>query len=58
MPAKTDKVPIAHITLENQADGFVYFKKVKNRQPEPKQTSAVPAINNGFRIFVLKLGWN
>jgi hypothetical protein len=25
-PAKTDKVPRAHIILENQIEGFVYFK--------------------------------
>ncbi len=49
-PAKTDKVPIAHIILENQADALVCFKKVKNLQPDPKQINTVPAINNGFLI--------
>jgi hypothetical protein len=49
-PAKTDNVPIAHIMLENQIDGFVCFKKVKNLQPELKQINTVAAINNPFLI--------
>ena len=50
-PAKTDKVPSAHIRLENQIEGFVCFKKVKNLQPEPKQTNTEPTMNNAFLIF-------
>jgi hypothetical protein len=49
-PAKTDKVPNAHIILENHIGGFVCFKKVKNLQPELKQINTVPAINIAFLI--------